>query len=244
MTNRLSNNQFPDFLSVAEKLSTKLANGHTHFISRKKLRASNGYYYNDVDEVHFFQTFHSLAAKILPKHTVHNNSIGLPKTGSLSGEDMYASVKNAVKKYDTAHDLKDSDINVYYKAIRLYENGRKDSLAELEAGHQIFESYQDIMAKKLDWEDSISLAIYYLDRDIITNVEGLPKRYIILDPEALLEDRNKNVAHFMISFYRWTFRNGYMINFLFLKNNKQVVPYINGSKLNELSVDEILNLGN
>lgn len=242
MNTRLKKEQYPEFLSLAEKLSDKIANGPTHFISRKKLKETNGFYYNEENKIHYFQTFHSLAAQVLPKYSFDDILAKELKRGKLAGEEMYTNVKVAVELYNLVYRLENQDVDMYYKAIRVYENSRIDSLADLEAGLEIYKKYQKLMKKKLDWEDSIKLATHYLEYDIITSVEGLPKRYVILDPEALLEDRNENIARFMISFYQWTIRNSHDINFMFLKNNKIIVPYIRGVMQKELPIGDLLNL--
>lgn len=239
MNEPLKKEQFKEFLDLAEGLSNRFR-GNSHIVSRRKLRDTNGYYMKETKEIHYFQTFHSLAAKVLPKYST-DSVPGILKTGALSGDSMYDCVDKAVGVYYAVKDLEGADVTAYYKAIRLYENDRIDSLVELEGGYEIYEMYQSFMDRKLDWEESIKLATYYLENDIVTSVEDLPTRYIIVDADALLEDSNENIGRFYAEFYKWCIRNEKSVIFYLLKNDKKLVPFVNGVRHEEINVYEILN---
>ncbi|MFL2072886.1 hypothetical protein ACEN32_11335 [Marinilactibacillus psychrotolerans] len=239
MNRSLRKNQFEEYVSLAEKLANRFE-GKTHIVARRKMRDDNGYYHNEKNEVYYFQTFHSLAAKILPRYSTDSVRSKL-KTGTLSGDDMNDCIDRAVSIYAAVMELDDIEVKTYYRAIRLYENGSPDTLEGLDGGNEIYNMYQSFMEQKLDWEESIKLATFYLKNDIITSVKDLPRRYIIMDFNSLADDRNENVALFYEEFHNWCNRNNKKINFYLVKNNKNIIPYVNGTKHKEVSAEKILD---
>lgn len=239
MDKALRKEQFEEYLSLAERLSDKLS-GESHIISRRKLRENNGFYTNKSSDIYFFQTFHSLAAKILPKYSIIETPQEVNKK-KLGGDEMFKSVENALELYNIINDTDKDEVKDYYYAIRMYENGYDQSLLELEAGFEVYDLYLMFMEKKLDWEESIRLATYYLDFDLITSVKKLPNRYIIVDADVLLGDSNSNITNFLVAFYKWNVRNQKQINIYFLKNNKNLTPFINGNQTKEIHIEKILS---
>jgi hypothetical protein len=135
----------------AEKLANRL-NGRTCFISRK---------HSYVQLTRDFYTLHSLTYKVLRK----SNSFS-PKSLNqrLSGELMFQNVKISLEKTFNRKVSK-KEVRYYYYKLRKHQNYGQN-LNTVNRGLSLLKNYQEIN-DGLDWEESMQLATWYLEQDVV-----------------------------------------------------------------------------
>ncbi|OJF96168.1 hypothetical protein [Alkalibacterium sp. 20] len=226
--------KFSEHLQIAESLSDVLSD-RSYIVCRRKLIEHNGPYIKEGREFTFC-TFHSLAYSVLPKETIE-------KPNMKNTMHMFNLVKEAHK---AALGYVENDLTVigyHYKAIRLYENtlDKERCFDKLFAGIEVYQEYKKLLKGKLDWENSIQLAKYYLEDNLIDSIRSEASNLIIIGSESVSNDSNSNIKEFLKQFGQWHLRNHKDLNIFLLKNNKDLISIVNGIELPTVNVFEAIN---
>jgi hypothetical protein len=178
----------------AECLANRF-HGKTCFVSRRKKPIN-------IPLTKPFYTLHSLVYKVLG----HNGSF-TPETlkKELTGPEMFQNVKISLEKTLGREVSKEEVLHYYYK-LREHQNYGVN-ISTTDNGLPFLNNYQQTH-KGLDWEESLQLATWYLNQDIVTNLHSFNYRNIILvQPELLTEKRNKNALDFFRALCNWSTRH-------------------------------------
>lgn len=156
-------------------------------------------------------TLHQVVYKVLKK-----SDSGF----ELSGELMFKFVRLALQEVFKEFPSKE-DVLRYYHLIR----GHKNSLQELKnlpKGSEVLSHYQRSIAEGMDWEDSLQSASWLLKNGYITSLYQFKFNNIILvQPQLLLQPRNKNSLAFFLALSTWM--EDYTRNRIFVVSNQGVV---------------------
>lgn len=181
----------------------KYINGSTCLVSRRKQNP------NVVNEYPFY-TLHQIADRVLRKTSNPNYYVNRYK-----GEEMYKNVKYALHKTLGRIPTESEVKNACYQ-IRGHKNCSMN-MNTVENGNQILSHYLSATGDGLDWEESLQIAAWYLNKDIVLTMHKFYFQNIILvQPELLELPSNKNAFNLFMAWCRWlekyTNSNVYIIN--------------------------------
>ena len=179
--------------SAGDRLVNNL-NGETCFISRLKEQEVNGY----------FSTMHSLVYKVLRRGNAYRNRENLQE--KLSGQLMFNNIRAALTNV-LGYTPSNKQVLDYYYNLRTHQNyGTNINL--LHNGNSLLETYQEIKNDTMDWEESMQLATWYLKEDIVHSIEKFNfNNVVLLRPELLNQERNKNARDFFLALCEWSERH-------------------------------------
>lgn len=192
-----------------EAIRTKQLNGKTCFISRVKEKGM-------VDN---FSTLHSLVYKVLKQSNNYPNKEDLNKklTGGLMKKNIKQAALNTI-----GESLSDKQILDYYYSIRNYQNTGEE-------GDCLLNNYKKIKGDTMDWEESMQLATWYLNEDIVDSIDSFDfDNIVLLHPELLGQKRNKNALDLFLALCQWSIRHTNW-NIYYVTQNGECCLYLKGS---------------
>lgn len=160
-----------------------------------------------------FCTLHSLAYKILRRSNTFQNANCL--NGKLSGDSTFNNVKFAIKK-SLNEDITEDQALEYYYRLREHQNSGRN-INSLQSGATVLHEYQFSKGNTMDWEESMQLATWYLNEEMVHSIDRFDyNNIILLQPDLLKRKSNKNALDFFQAFCKWsdnyTNWNIYLIN--------------------------------